>query len=54
MVRSSVEISAVTTQYWITGASGDWSDAADWESGAVPGSTDDAVIASNGNTAPRM
>ena len=28
---------AATTQYWITGASGDWSDAADWESGAVPG-----------------
>ena len=25
------------TQYWITGAAGDWSDAADWVSGAVPG-----------------
>ena len=36
---------AATTQYWITGASGDWSDAADWVSGVVPGSTDDAVIA---------
>ncbi len=35
---------AVTTQYWITGASGDWSDAADWVSGAVPGSTDGVVI----------
>ena len=35
---------AATTQYWITGQSGDWSDAADWESGAVPGSTDGAVI----------
>ena len=29
---------------WITGTSGDWSTAADWESGVVPGSTDDAVI----------
>ena len=35
----------MTTQYWITGRSGDWSDAADWVSGAVPGSTDGAVIA---------
>ena len=35
---------AVTTQYWITGRSGDWSDAADWVSGVVPGSTDGAVI----------
>ena len=34
----------MTTQYWVTGASGDWSDAADWQSGAVPGSTDGAVI----------
>ena len=34
----------MTTQYWITGASGDWSDAADWQSGAVPDSTDGAVI----------
>ncbi len=35
----------MTTQYWIAGASGDWSDAADWVSGAVPGSTDGVVIA---------
>ena len=34
----------MTTQYWITGASGDWSDAADWVSGAVPDSADGAVI----------
>ena len=39
----------MTTQYWITGASGDWSDAADWVSGVVPGSTDGAVI--NNSTA---
>ena len=39
----------MTTEYWIIGASGDWSDAADWESGAVPGSADGAVITSNGN-----
>ena len=25
-----------TQQNWTTGASGDWSDAADWQSGAVP------------------
>ena len=35
---------AATSQYWITGASGDRSDAADWESGSVPTSTDGAVI----------
>ena len=29
---------------WITGTSGDWSTAADWVSGVVPGSTDNAVI----------
>ncbi len=34
----------MTTQYWITGTAGDWSTAADWQSGAVPGSTDNAVI----------
>jgi len=34
----------MTTQYWITGTSGDWSTATDWMSGVVPGSTDDAVI----------
>ena len=34
----------MTTQYWITGTSGDWSTAADWLSDAVPSSTDDAVI----------
>lgn len=33
----------MTTQYWITGTSGDWSTAADWQLGVVPGSTDDAV-----------
>ncbi len=36
---------AVTTQYWKAGASGEWSNAADWVSGAVPGSTDGVVIA---------
>jgi hypothetical protein len=35
----------MTTQNWITGHSGDWSDAADWVSGVVPGSTDSAAIA---------
>ena len=39
----------MTTQYWITGASGDWSTAADWVSGVVPGSTDGAVIANTSN-----
>ena len=34
----------MTTQYWITGVSGDWSTAADWMSGVVPSSTADAVI----------
>lgn len=34
----------MTTEYWIAGVSGDGSDAADWQSGAVPGTTDDAVI----------
>ena len=29
---------------WITGTSGDWSTGADWLSGVVPSSTDDAVI----------
>ena len=45
---------AVTTQYWIAGASGEWSDAADWVSGVVPGSTDDAVIAYTMGTAPQV
>ena len=39
----------MTTQYWITGASGDWSTAADWVSGVVPGSTDGTVIANTSN-----
>ena len=39
----------MTTQYWITGTSGDWSTAADWVSGVVPSSTDDAVISSTSN-----
>ena len=39
----------MTTQYWISGRSGDWSDAADWVSGVVPSSTDDAVITSTSN-----
>jgi hypothetical protein len=34
----------MTTQYWITGASGDWSTGADWLSGVSPTSADDAVI----------
>jgi hypothetical protein len=34
----------MTTQYWNTGTAGDWSTAADWLSGIVPGSSDDAVI----------
>jgi VCBS repeat-containing protein len=34
----------MATIYWITGTSGDWSTAADWQSGVVPTSTDDAVI----------
>ena len=34
----------MTTQYWITGTAGDWSTAADWVSGVVPTSSDDAVI----------
>jgi hypothetical protein len=37
----------MTTQYWITPQTGDWSDAADWVSGIVPSSTDDAVIANS-------
>ena len=36
----------MTTQ-WIRGTAGDWSDAADWQSGMVPTSTDDAVISSS-------
>ena len=39
----------MTTRYWITGTVGDWSTAADWQSGVVPTSTDDAVI--NNSTA---
>ena len=43
----------MTTQYWVAGAAGDWSDAADWVSGVVPGSTDNAVIAyTSGYVAP--
>ena len=38
---------ATTTQYWISGTAGDWSTAADWLSGVVPSSTDDAVISSS-------
>ena len=34
----------MTTQYWITGMAGDWSDAGDWQSGVVPTSSDDAVV----------
>ena len=34
----------MTTQYWITGTSGDWATGADWLSGVSPKSTDDAVI----------
>lgn len=37
----------MTTQYWINGTAGDWSDAADWLSGVVPISTDAAVISSS-------
>ena len=37
----------MTTQNWITPQTGDWSDAADWVSGVVPSSTDDAVIANS-------
>jgi hypothetical protein len=40
----------MTSQYWITGRSGDWSTAADWVSGVVPGSTDGAVITNTGVT----
>jgi hypothetical protein len=40
----------MTTQNWITGQSGDWSDAADWVSGVVPGSTDSAAIANSAVT----
>jgi VCBS repeat-containing protein len=40
----------MTTQYWITGQSGDWSDAADWVSGVVPTSTDGAAIANSAVT----
>jgi hypothetical protein len=39
----------MTTQYWISGTSGDWSTAADWVSGVVPSSTDDAVISTTSN-----
>ncbi len=34
----------MTTQYWITGTAGDWSDAAEWRLGVAPTSTDDAAI----------
>lgn len=34
----------MTTRSWIAGASGDWSTAANWVSGTVPGATDDVVI----------
>jgi hypothetical protein len=39
----------MTIQYWISGTSGDWSTAADWVSGVVPSSTDDAVISTTSN-----
>jgi acyl-coenzyme A thioesterase PaaI-like protein len=42
--QAKQEEHTLSTQYWIIGASGDWSTAADWQSGAVPTSTDDAVI----------
>jgi hypothetical protein len=32
------------SESWLTGVAGDWSVAADWQSGVVPSSTDDAVI----------
>ena len=34
----------MSSQDWITGAAGDWSDAVDWQSGVAPGSGDNAVI----------
>ena len=37
----------MTQQFWNSGTSGDWSTAADWQSGVVPASTDDAVISSS-------
>jgi len=46
----AAEVTAMTTQYWITGASGDCSDAAGWVSGAVPGPTDDVVITGSSAT----
>ena len=49
MLGSQTSGKLMTTQYWITGTSGDWSTAADWQSGAVPNSTDDTVI--NNSTA---
>jgi len=34
----------MTTQYWISGTSGDWSTAADWVSGVVPGVSADRIV----------
>ena len=34
----------MATQSWLYGASGDWSNAANWVSGTVPGATDDVTI----------
>jgi hypothetical protein len=49
-VAQDLALQIDTTQYWITGRSGDWSTAADWVSGVVPGSTDGAVITSSNVT----
>jgi hypothetical protein len=40
----------MTTEYWLTGTSGDWSTATNWVSGVVPSATDDAVT----NNAPSV
>ncbi len=36
-------------QTWLNGATGDWSDAANWVSGTVPGPSDDVMIAGASN-----
>ncbi len=39
----------MTAINWKSGVSGDWSDTADWSTGAVPGASDSVTIAASGS-----